>query len=295
MVFEDLKTTSYQTLPKHVDLNIHHIKMALRSLAGFHAANIIYERLELRPEGVSIGDAHGDALFESSYSRDNHWCMTGIRALETVALHRTKYGFGSNYERLIKENFVERICEIFDMLDSTDAKIPHVCCHRDLWKNNLMYRLADDNEPLHCLLIDFQICRYLPLTLDVIICILLPSRDHTKVDECLSFYYEHLAEELQRYDIHIEEILPWNVFEVSCKLFKLVPLVQQGLFWSLTHLPEEYLVDLLTNNEAEYTNIVMKNRDDVVLEFMAKDDYYRETMTETVERLIEYLFINETS
>jgi Ecdysteroid kinase-like family len=262
-------------------------------LAAFQAANIIYERLELRPEGSSIGDAHKDVLFETSYTKSNGWCMTGIRALRTVALQNTKYGFGSDYETTIEDKFMEKVCEIFDLLEFNDSTIPRVCCHRDLWKNNLMYRVDnDEDEPSHCLLIDFQICRYLPLTLDVIICILLSSRDHSNTDVLLKFYYEQLASELKRHDVNISEVVSWIDFEVSCKRFKLVPLVQQAIFWSLTNLPEEYLVELLETNETEYMKICMENRDNVVLEFMAKDDYYRETMTESVERLIEYLFVD---
>lgn len=293
IVLEDLKVKSYQTLPIHVDPNINHIKIALRSLAAFHAASIIYERLELRPKGSTIGDTYSDCLFETSYGIDNPWCMTGIRALRTLALHKTKYGFGSSYEQAIEEKFMEKVCEIFDLLESTDSTIPKVCCHRDLWKNNLMYRYenGDFNRPNDCLLIDFQICRYLPLTLDVIICILLPSRDHSNIDECLKFYYNQLGNNLKRHDIEIEDIMSRIDFETSCRRFQLFPLIQQGMFWSLTNLPEKYLVDLLTNNEAQYMKICNEFRDKVMLEFMECNEFYRETMTETVERLIEYLFV----
>lgn len=268
--------------------------MALRSLAAFHAASIIYERLELRPEGRTIGEAYEEVLFETSYSEDNAWCMTGIRALKTVALHRTKYGFGSSYERTIEEQFMEKVNEMFGFLEASESTIPKVCCHRDLWINNLMYRFDNDdfNQPSHCLLIDFQICRYLPLTLDVIICILLPSRDHSNMAECLTFYYEQLEHKLVQHDVNIEDIMSWESFEVSCKRFKLFPLAQQAIFWSLTNLPADFLLDLLANNEPEYMKICNENRDAVVLEFMEKDEFYRSSMTETVERLIEYLFVD---
>lgn len=285
---------SYQTLPKQVDPNINHIKMALTSLAAFHASNIIYERLELRPKGSSIGDMHKDMLFESSYAIDNPWCMTGVRALKTVALHKTKYGIGSCYEQVIEENFFVKACEIFKRLDSIESPIPRVCCHRDLWKNNLMYQFTNDDfdKPSHCLLIDYQICRYLPLTVDVIICILLPSRDHSNADECLRFYFEALSSELKLRNINIKDLMSWNDFLASCENFKLLPLLQQGLFWSLTNLPDGVLSNLLANNEREYIKICNEDRSQIVLEFMEKDEYYRETMVETVERLIEYLFVD---
>lgn len=282
-------------LPKHVDPTINHITMALRSLAAFHAASIIYERLELRPGGTTIGDTHEAMLFETSYGQDNPWCMTGIRALKTVALHKTKYGFGSSYERAIEEEFIEKICRIFDRLESPDSTIPRVCCHRDSWKNNLMYRFENGNldKPEHCLLLDFQICRYLPLTLDVMICILLSSRDHSNLNKCLTFYYNQLASELLKHDVKLDDLMPWSDFEVSCESFKLFPLMQQGMFWSLTRLPEGVIPSLLETNESEYMKICNEHRDDIVLDYMERDEFYRECMIETVERLIEYLFVEQ--
>lgn len=146
--------SAYQTLPRLIDVNINHIKSALRSLAAFHAANLVYERLELRPSGKSIGDVHEDALFETSYGREYSWCMTGIRALKAVALHKTKYGFGSSYEHAIEDKFEGKVCEMFESLETSDSSIPKVCCHRDLWRNNLMFQFDNDdfNQPSHCLL-----------------------------------------------------------------------------------------------------------------------------------------------
>lgn len=157
-----------------------------------------------------------------------------------------------------------------------------------------MYRFKDNdfNTPTDCLLIDFQICRYLPLTLDVIICILLPSRNHSNTDECLKFYYKELEIELLQHAVEIEDIMSWHDFEVSCNRFKLFPLVQQGIFWSLTNLPETFITEILASNETAYMKMCNEHRDDVVLKFMECDEFYRETMTEAVERLIEYLFVD---
>lgn len=297
MVLEDLKVASYLTLPRHVDFAINHTKAALRSLAAFHASNIIYERLELRPRGSSIGDTFKDMLFETSYRKDVPWCMTGMRALKAVALHKTKYGFGSSFEKAIEGKFMERVCEMFERLESNDSVVPRVCCHRDLWRNNLMYRFANDDlsEPTDCLLIDFQICRYLPLTLDVMICILLPSQDHSIADECKRFYFEQLSHELIRYGVEINDLMTWRDFSDSCETFRLVPLLQQGMFWSLANIKEEVMLDFIATDEKGYLRACNDERDDFVLDNMDKDEFYRDSMVGTVERLIEYLFVHDGS
>lgn len=281
---------------KDIDPTINHLKIALHALASFHASNIIYERLELRPRGLTIGEAYKDMLFETSYDPQNPWCMTGIRTLKAVALHKTKYGYGSIYEEAIENNFMERACKIFDLIESmATSNIPKVCCHRDIWKNNLMIKFDSDDmhKPLHCLLVDFQISRYLPLSCDAIICMMLPSRDHSNVDNCKRFYYDQLANELMKHNVNIESIMLWEDFAASCENYKLLPLMMQPMFWSLAHLPIDYIVNLLATNEAEYMKICNENRDDVALKFIEHDDYYRETMIESVERLIEYLFVDE--
>jgi hypothetical protein len=295
MVLEDLKLMGFTTLPRHMDLTINHIKSALHSLASYHAANIAYERVELKPLRRTIGAEHADAMFETSYQCDTPWCMTGIRSLKVAALRSKKYGVGSRFENVIRDEFVERVCKVFDIIENPSVadNVPWVCCHRDLWKNNLMYRFDsanDFNSPLACLLVDYQICRYLPLPLDVIICILLPSRDHSILDECLNFYYEQLRDRLHRLEIHIDDVMSFEVFVKSCKYFQLFPLMQQGIFTTLTSLPEEFWLDLIKSDEAKYMKYCLVDRDELVNEFMDKSEYYRTTLLDSVERLIAFVF-----
>jgi hypothetical protein len=291
IVLENVELTGYTTIPRHMELNINHVKMALCTLAAFHASNIIYERLELR--GMSIGDAYKNMLFETSYSLDNPWCMTGINAIKVVALRKTKYGIGSPYEHAIEKEFMAKVSELFKTLDMPMPQIPSVLCHRDLWRNNLMYRCDNFNNPIDCLLIDFQIARYFPLALDVIICILLPSSiklPSCDIDACIKFYYEQLSSELMRHDVAIENVMSYESYVSACEKFKLMPLLMQPMILSLSNLPTHYVLDLLKHNEVAYMKMCNEKRDDVMLEFMAKDEFYCETICASIERLIEHMF-----
>jgi hypothetical protein len=294
-VLENLELTNFKTLPEHITLNITHTKVALKSLAAFQASSLLYEHFELRPRGATVGSEYEDILFETSFTPDNLWCSTGIRTVRTVALHHTKYGKGSPYFELIEAEFNERIQKVFEILNQDMPNVPSVLCHRDLWRNNLMFNCGEDSTspPLDCQLIDFQIARYLPIALDVIICILLPSTEPFSpalIDECIKFHYEQLSDELKRHDVKIENIMSLRDFEVACEHFRLMPLLMQPMFFSLVHLPASYIVNLLRTNEEEYMRISLHHRCDVVLEFMERDEFYRRTMTQSVERLIEYLF-----
>lgn len=68
-------------------------------MAAAHHADIIYERLELRPGGEEAAKVQSEtrssvcAYSKHRHSPDNLRCMTGIEALKTVALHVIRIGF----------------------------------------------------------------------------------------------------------------------------------------------------------------------------------------------------------
>jgi len=115
LVLEDLRAAGYANLSSDNELTLSRIKTSLRSLVAFHAASIVYERLELQPQGKSIGDVYSAMLFEN-YCLENPWCVTGVRALGAVASQRSKYGVGSNYASMLERQFIERAGKIFDIL-----------------------------------------------------------------------------------------------------------------------------------------------------------------------------------
>jgi len=153
-----------------------------------------------------------------------------------------------------------------------------------------MFRLPNAAD---CLLVDFQIATYHALTIDAMICIWLPPSGHLNAVECMQFYYNQLALELQPFDIALGSIMPWNDFVVGCKQAQPLVLLMQPLLWSLTHLPDGFLHALLASNEAEYIKICREDRAPVMLDFIDSNAFYRDTMMESIERLIEHLFVDE--
>lgn len=55
------------------------------------------------------------------------------------------------------------------------------------------------------------------------------------------------------------------------------------------------MLDFIAADEKGYLEVCNADRDDFVLENMEKDEFYRDTMVGTVERLIEYLFVHDGS
>ena len=55
-----------------------------------------------------------------------------------------------------------KMIKVYDILKPTKLH-RKVICHGDLWYTNLMF---ENNQPSHCIFVDFQLIRYAPLVLD---------------------------------------------------------------------------------------------------------------------------------
>lgn len=188
------------------------------------------------------------------------------------------------------------------MLES--KKYRNVLCHRDLWQSNLLFKFAsnaddkiDYTKPIECVLIDYQICRYLPPIVDVIGLISVSTRlDHRK--QCypryLQFYYDALTTELIKYKIDSSNVLSWEEFIRSSKELELLPLAINCCCRPLTTLPSEILLSLKTENPERYMRTMTVNRHEFILEYMEKDAEYKEIVMESYSELLDCMFgLNE--
>lgn len=297
LVFEDLTLSSYETIPLTIEFESEHLQKALKTLSVFHSSSIVFESRELVPKGNNIGQEFKDMLFETTFFHGSEWIECGVRAIKTAALERTKYGKGTKYGPLIEAEFKAKVRKTYDMVKDPVYKVSSVFCHRDLWSNNLMFKFDKDDDsysrPHHCLLLDFAISRYLPLTVDVLIAIILCTRrQHRKqhFEYYLNYYYQCLKDELAEHQIQIDELFTWTEFRKNCNDFWLLPLVMNSIFITVTRLPQDRLIHLSENDQEGYKKIMVENRDDLILETMDKDQQFREILVESLEELIEFLF-----
>lgn len=308
IILEDLQQSNYRILPKQIQFEKIHIKETLKAVAKLHAASLRYEDQEIEP-GTTIGEKYKDILFETSFHIDIPWCSAGLKvfsndtisslkkfqfqAIFTVALEKSKYGLGSTFEQQLKNSFFKDMCLAIELLEKPSDTIK-VFSHRDLWKNNLMFKfdvIGDFSNPQHCILLDYQIARYLPIPVDVLMAIVINTRrDHRQkfMEYYLEFYYEHLKQELAKEEIEIAGKISLECFKKNCQDFMVLPLTINAVILTLTQLPSEFMKDL---KDADFNRICNIFRDDVVLDFIEKDANYKEYLLEAVEELIEYLYV----
>ncbi|XP_063708812.1 uncharacterized protein LOC134837371 [Culicoides brevitarsis] len=299
LVLEDLSVKDFHLLPPEIEFTDDHMKVALKSLAMMHASSINFEKNVVKKP---LNDIYDGMLYEVTVARRNNWFRTGLKAIEQVALQRTRYKYMAE---TIKKKFYDAMNVVFDMVDNELIPPDFLCVisHRDLWRNNLMYKFArseDDEEtlnynaPLEAVLIDFQIARYLPPAVDILMLLYLLQRNNdrkSRYDAHISHYYECMKDALAHFGLDIESIFPFEELWRTCEHFQLLGAVLKGVFLPMTHLPKGVIDDIHKNADA-YRKFIAVDRTETILHYIDTDEYFRNWMIEAVEELIEITLIH---
>lgn len=287
LVLENLSEKRYRTMPFRYMFNQKHVEETLKALARFHSCSIQYEK----ESGKKIGNEFQHVFQEKSFVISNLWLHVGFRSIMMVAKQFTKYS--KSHQEYFDKSFYKKLFQFFDRTECSENNGIQVLVHRDLWKNNMMFRFAQDSDldyPEHCVLLDFQIARYLPLSIDVVMGIIMNTRKehHEKfMDYYLQFYYNYLKEKLAKENIDLKTLMTFDVFTESCKYFKLFALIFNAIARMIIHIPSEYYAGLSIEDYDMFTN---KNRNSFIEKFMNEDPVYHDYIVEAVEELIEDLF-----
>lgn len=278
LVFDDLTLKNFKVLDENLpEMNRMEIEAILKSLANFHGCSLIYERNSKE----KIGEKFAEILFETSVS-ENPWFHSGLETIRQVAL-KNKF-----IEASEADNFYENLFKTIKMMENSPFSVPHVLCHRDIWKNNLMF----SKDPLHCVLIDFQTARYVPLSVDIVMAIYCnTSRDHyEKMSEhYVNFYYENLSTKLKNFNIKLSSVLSKENLMKSCEYQKNFALVYNCIIIMLTKAPHEFFQGF---NEKDFRDFADGDRYRLVSIFLEKDLKFSKLLTDAVKALVEIFYRN---
>nr|XP_029729192.1 uncharacterized protein LOC109429831 [Aedes albopictus] len=299
IVLEDLKwQQGFSMIHFQTALEQSHLHLVLEAVAQMHALSLNYEYNCV--SGQRLDDLYADVLFETSVIRDNSWFMAGLSGIKAIALNGTKYSSDPAKKQIMEQHIDEKLNEIFEIVKPTHD-FQSVLVHRDIWLNNLMFQFEKDpatgedkpDIPKRCILLDFQICRYLPPIVDLLLTLYLTTRrSHREqfFQDYLRFYYDHLSDRMRSFKLNPDQVLPFEQLERSIGHYKIIAHVFAGVYLALTNLPANVLDQLHQDDPELYHQYCNSNRDEFMLKYLREDEFYRETMTECVEETVEYFF-----
>lgn len=178
-------------------------------------------------------------------------------------------------------------------MESSPHGVLKVLSHRDIWKNNLIFKFDDNfgwEKPLHCVLLDYQTARYLPITVDVMMAVICTTRRNHQDELCnyyVNFYYEKLSKELKTFNIDLKSKMTFENFSQSCDYHKTFALIYHVIILMITLIPRDYFVSF---SEDEYRDFAEGNRSKFVLDYMSKDLYFSECLVEAVEAIVKFIY-----
>lgn len=165
-----------------------------------------------------------------------------------------------------------------------------VLSHRDVWKNNLMFKCDELNRPTHCILVDFQTARYLPISIDVLMAIICTTgrRDRKEnFNDYLKFYYEQLESCLKNLDIDLKALMSFDDFTTTCKYHEQVMLIYRCILLMITLIPQEFHAKMTKDDVHQFCEI---DKSDFVFKIMENDKIYEKCLINAVNDVLKNVF-----
>lgn len=290
LVFEDLAIRGYKNSPRRDMLDVKHCKVALKTLAKFHAATISYERLKSETDKNFVGLQHSeyldDIVFGDQKNAATEWLECTFRGLLDLIklLPESEISAG---------DYTSKLTLIMELGKQADefAKYKSTILHGDLWSNNFMFKYRN-GSPIDSILIDYQIIKYGPIALDVAQMILTNVRRRIRnvhYEELLSYYYHQFADACEENGFQAVQFISYKTFLESCEEVKILAKMQCAADHSITFLTDEVVASALQTDET-FRSFLFEDRSKSMLQSFTENDLYREILTEDLLELRDLLF-----
>lgn len=295
IVLENLCDNGYRGTPKAEPLDLIHCKICLKTLARFHAAGIIYEELKSKENGerYSLEKEYSKYFEEMVFANDDNpaskWLKYSLEAIFELIDHVPE----TINKTVFKERLRERLGQLFTKQTGSD-QVRNTTLHGDLWSNNFLFAYNRNGEPIKGKLIDYQILKYGPPSLDVVQFLYTNTRKafrNKHFEELLDYYYEQLVEEFKQERLDHNEILSKEEFLYVCEEVKLPAKLQTLADRSITFLSDVTYADALSSDE-KLEKFLFDDRSKHIVSSFKEHEKFRDLITEDIVELRSILFAN---
>lgn len=301
LVFEDLSIRGF-TVPQRPDINkldVEHIYLVMGALGKFHAASIAYEERKSKELGKKyrLIDEYSKYIREAFFGTDEsyitqRWSKSSLNThlafadmIRPTSISREEY----------KNKLSELAKKAYDIMKPSD-EYRNTLCHGDLWAKNVLFRYEND-VPVECKLIDFQLIRYLPPAHDALHFIYLSTDEETRqlhFHQFLNYYYKQLRCELAANNLEANKILPYEEFRNSINYLLPQVKLQTAYYRTFQGASSEFHKKLVSD-ESLYMDFTFGNRVPYAVELFNTEERYRNLVTKAVHDLQELFAVPQVT
>lgn len=301
LVFEDLSIQGF-TVPQRPDINnldIDHVYLVMEALAKFHAASIAYEEKKSKKIGKKyrLIDDYSKYIREAFFGTDESY-ITQRWSKSSLNTHLA-FADMVPLTKITPVEYKEKLSQLaknaYDVMKPSD-EYRNALCHGDLWAKNVLFRY-EDNIPVECKLIDFQLIRYLPPAHDALHFIYLATDEHTRqyyFHDFLNYYYKHLHSELTANNLDANEILSYEEFRNS--IHYLLPQIKlQTAYYRTFQGASSDFHKKLVSDESLYMDFTFGNRVPYAVKLFNTEERYQKLVTKAVNELQELFAVPQVT
>ncbi|XP_072389490.1 uncharacterized protein [Diabrotica undecimpunctata] len=287
IVLKDLGFEGYSSIEK-VTCEYSHLLFVIKQLAKMHSLSIIFEETLSKTLGekVEIDQYFPGVVIESQFLP--HELTEAHIQHAACILKRYPHLVNTSLEEL-KKKAVKKLNEIYEVVKKS-GKYRNVITHGDLWRTNLFYKTDSNKQLEHCVLLDFQLIRYAPQALDILMLLHVNATKEVlekRMQDLLHVYYSDLRSILHNFDIDLEKITPFDDLVQSVHDLKLFGVFAGTFLNNFVSLPKDKFHEILKDpkidfwfNHIEREEAIQSLWDDI-------DPLWKKKIEENSEDLVE--------
>nr|XP_033325397.1 uncharacterized protein LOC117219936 [Megalopta genalis]XP_033325408.1 uncharacterized protein LOC117219936 [Megalopta genalis] len=289
IVLEDMAHSGFEMTDKLKPFDLEHCRILMRMLAKFHAKSLIFEEVYQKNLHDEFSHCMQETLWPLKDGRAKAMFDAAVKG--TISVIDLMPGLDQEQRAKFKA-IVEELCENHTgkLLPSTKHK--NVLCHGDLWANNILFKYDDDEKPVECCLIDFQLARYNPPAHDVLCFLQFTTVRQLREDHCnelFKIYHETVSAALKDANLDIEKLLPWDGFVESIDDLRKMCILH-GILNIPIMLLEPVAASKYFSREPELLeNVLYVDRTPLMCEQMRDVPRYRERLIDALLELHEHV------
>lgn len=289
IVLEDMAHSGYEMTNKLKPFDFEHCQILMKTLAKFHAKSLIFEEVYQKNLHDEFSHCMQETLWPLKDGRAKAMFDAAVKGV--VSTIDTIPDLDEDQKAKFKAK-VEELCtdHAGKLLPSTKHK--NVLCHGDLWANNILFKYDDDEKPVECCLIDFQLARYNPPAHDVLCFLQFTTNSKLREDhrdELFRVYHDTVSEVLKEANLDIEKLLPWDEFVQSIDDLRLMCITHGVLNIPIMLLEPEAASKYFLKEPELLESILYVDRTPLISEQLRDVPSYRERLMDALLELRDHV------
>lgn len=291
IVLEDLSLKNYVGTPKNTFFDLNHCKTALDTLAKFHSSSVLYEahKSEELKSTYSLRETYPQMFQEMIFSKETNLAKTWFNCSMKGILQLTQL-IPENH--ISKKQFEESLIEFVEGIDNivdTLTQYKSTILHGDVWINNFLFKYENE-VPIQAILLDYQLLKCGPPSLDVIHMLLCNTRKQFRdihFSELIEFYYTSLSNHLSK--LQLGNFVPKSEYLTLCEDLQVLVKLQCICDRSVTYMSDDVVGEIFVNDESLQKSL-FEDRGDAIITCYNNGGLFKEILEEDMLELRDMLF-----